>query len=174
MFEMNPMKSNASRSAEAHDGVQGRDSAPVSKLQNQERPATIAMIGPSIHIKGDVSGEESLVIQGHVEGTINLKQNNLIIGQVGKVTATIHAHTITIEGELKGDVFGEERVIVKKTGNVRGNISAPQVSLDEGAKFKGSMDMDYNRAASSVSRKDSTSASVVKFDASAGNEKASF
>ena len=174
MFEMNPMKSNADRSAETHDSEQNRDSAQVTKLRNQERPATIAMIGPTIQIKGDVSGEESLVIQGQVEGTINLKQNNLIIGQDGKVTATIHAHTITIEGDLKGDVFGEERVIVKKTGNVRGNISAPSVSLEEGAKFKGSMDMDYNRAASSASRKDSSSASVVKFDAPAGNEKMSF
>jgi len=174
MFEMNPMKSNASRSAEAHASKQARDSVPVGKLQNQERPATIAMIGPTIQIKGDVSGEESLVIQGRVEGTINLKQNNLIIEQDGKVTATIHAHTITIEGDLKGDVFGDERVIVKKTGNVRGNISAPQVSLEEGAKFKGSMDMDYNRAASNASRKDSSSASVVKFDPPAGNEKASF
>jgi cytoskeletal protein CcmA (bactofilin family) len=174
MFEMNPMTSNASRSAEAHDSEKRRDSAPGTKLQNLERPATIAMIGPTIQIKGDVSGEESLVIQGHVEGTINLKKNNLIIGQEGKVTATIHAHTITIEGDLKGDVFGEERVIVKKTGKVRGNISAPQVSLEEGAKFKGSMDMDYNRTTSSATRKDTESASVVKFDASAGTEKSSF
>jgi len=174
MFEMNPRKSNASRSEEARDSERSGESAPVTKLQNQDRPATIAMIGPSIHIKGDVSGEESLVIQGQVEGTINLKQNNLIIGQEGKVTATIHAHTITIEGVLKGDVFGEERVIVKKTGNVRGNISAPQVSLEEGAKFKGSMDMDYNRTASPAPRQDLNSASVVKFDATAGNEKASF
>jgi cytoskeletal protein CcmA (bactofilin family) len=174
MFEMNPSKSNAGRSAEAHDSGQSRESAPVTKLQNRERPATLAMIGASIHIKGDVSGEESLVIQGQVEGTINLKQNNLIIGQEGKVSATIHAYTITIEGDLNGDVFGEDRVIVKKTGKVRGNISAPQVSLEEGAKFKGSMDMDYNRTASPAPRKDSTSASVVKFDASAANEKASF
>ena len=166
MFETNAAKSNTGSPAGS------RETASMTKTH--ERPATIAMIGSSIHIKGDVSGAESLVIQGHVEGTINLKHNNLIIGQDGKVNAIIYAHTITIEGSLQGDVFGEERVIVKKTGNVRGNISAPQVSLEEGAKFKGSMDMDYNRTASPAPRKDSTSASVVKFDASAANEKASF
>jgi len=114
------------------------------------------------------------VIQGRVEGTINLKQNKLIIGQEGKVTATIHANTVTIEGTLKGDVFGDERVIIKKTGNVQGNVSAPQVSMEEGAKFKGSMDMDYKGATSSPSRKDAESASVLKFDASTGNDKAPF
>ena len=165
MFEMNPMKSNNGSAAEA------RDTASVSKFQG---PATMAMIGSSIHIKGDVSGEESLVIQGTVEGTINLKQNNLIIGQDGKITATIHANTVTIEGTLKGDVFAEERVILKKTGNIRGNISAPQVSMEEGAIFKGSMDMDYKPAPSPAVRKDTPPASVVKFDAPAGNEKSPF
>ena len=142
-------------------------------VQNLERPATIAMIGPTIHIKGDVSGEESLMVQGRVEGTINLKQNNLIIGQDGKVNATIHANTVTIEGTVKGDVFGAERVIVKKTANVQGNISAPQVCMEEGAKFKGSMDMDHKPTTSPASRNEAPSASVVKFDAPAGNEKPS-
>ena len=130
------------------------------------------MIGSTIRIKGDLRGEESLVIQGHVEGTINLKQNKLIIGQEGKVAATMHAHTITIEGTVKGDVFGEERVILKKTGNVHGNISAPQVSMEEGAKFKGSMDMDYKTTSSPASRNDAHSASIVKLDALASNENA--
>ena len=114
------------------------------------------------------------MIQGHVEGTINLKQNNLIIGQEGKVNANIHAHTITIEGSLKGDVFGEEKIIIKKTGNVHGNISAPRVSLEDGAKFKGSMDMDYKRAESPASRNDAATASVFKLDKSPSTEKPPF
>ena len=166
MFETNAAKSNTGSPAGS------RETASMTKTH--ERPATIAMIGSSIHIKGDVSGAESLVIQGHVEGTINLKQNNLIIGQDGKVNATIHAHTVTIEGNLQGDVFGEERVIVKKTGNVRGNISAPQVSMEEGAKFKGSMDMDYKPASLPASPDDKQSAAVFKLDTSAGNEKPPF
>ena len=162
MFEMNATKSNAARAEDS------RDTASIKS------PASLAMIGSSIHIKGDVSGEESLVIQGHVEGTVNLKQNNLIIGQEGQVNATIHAQTITIEGTLKGDVFGAERVIVKKTGNIHGNISAPQVSMEEGAKFKGGIDMDYKAPTSPASRNDAPSASVVKFDSTSGNEKPPF
>jgi len=159
MFEMNATKSNAARAEDSRETA------------SMKSPATLAMIGASIHIKGDVSGEESLVIQGRVEGTVNLKQNNLIIGQEGQVNATIHAQTITIEGTLKGDVFGAERVIVKKTSDIHGNISAPQVSMEEGAKFKGSIDMDYKAPASAAPRNDAQSASVVKFEVSSGAEK---
>jgi len=164
MFEMNATKSNAARAEDS------RETAPM------KNPATLAMIGASIHIKGDVSGEESLVIQGHVEGTVNLKQNNLIIGQEGQVNATIHAQTVTIEGTLKGDVFGAERVIVKKTSDIHGNISAPQVSMEEGAKFKGSIDMDYKAPASSAPapRNPNQTASVVKFDTAGGDDKPPF
>ena len=162
MFEMNTSKSNAVRADDS------RETSPM------KTPATLAMIGSSIHIKGDVTGEESLVIQGQVEGTVTLKQHNLIIGQEGKVNATIHAQTVTIEGTLKGDVFGAERVIVKKTGNIHGNISAPQVSMEEGAKFKGSIDMDYKAPSSPAPRNDAQTASVVKFDTSSNTEKAPF
>ena len=168
MFEMNSLKQNAGRTAEA-----GESASTMTKLYNNQSPVNIAMIGPTIHIKGEVNGEESLVIQGHVEGNINLKKNNLIIGQDGKVIATIHAHTVTIEGDLKGDIFAEERVIVKKTGKVRGNITAPQVSLEDGAKFKGSMDMDSRPTASPVTRAEPESASVHKLDPSANTEKTS-
>ena len=171
MFEMNLTKSSAARAAESHENEQMRDAA---STKTPEHPATIAMIGSTIRIKGDLSGKESLVIQGHVEGTIKLDQNKLIIGQEGMVNATIHAHTITIEGTVKGDVFAEERVIVKKTGNVHGNISAPQVSMEEGAKFKGSMDMDYKTTSLPASRNDAQSASIVKLDALASNENAPF
>jgi cytoskeletal protein CcmA (bactofilin family) len=174
MFEMNPLKRNAGKHTETHETEGTREAAPAPKTQSHERSTSLATIGSTIHIKGDLSGEEDLVIQGHVEGTINLKQNNLIIGQEGKVNANIHAHTITIEGSLKGDVFGEEKIIVKKTGNVHGNISAPRVSLEDGAKFKGSMDMDYKRAEPTASRNDASTASVFKLDKSPGTEKVPF
>ena len=162
MFEMNTSKSNAVRADDS------RETSPM------KTPATLAMIGSSIHIKGDVTSEESLVIQGQVEGTVTLKQHNLIIGQEGKVNATVYGQTITIEGTLKGDVFGDERVIIKKTGDIRGNISAPQVSMEEGAKFKGSMDMDYKPTAVPAPRKEPEPVSVLKFDAPSGNDKPPF
>lgn len=157
MFELNSLKSNADKSS--------NDTSSATNYQN-DRPATIAMIGPSIRIKGDVRGEESLVIQGQVEGSINLEHNKLIIGQEGQVTATVHAHTVTIEGTLKGDVFGEDRVIVKKNGNVHGNVTAPQVSMEEGAKFKGSIDMEPKPLSPSTTQNVGQSASVYKLGAS--------
>ena len=100
------------------------------------------MIGPSIKIKGVVSGDEDLVIQGKVEGTIELKQNELAVGPSGVVSADIHANVVKIDGEVTGDITGNEKVVISKSGNVRGNIIAPRVTLEDGAIFKGSIDMD--------------------------------
>jgi len=124
----------------------------------------LATIGPSIYIRGDLTGEEDLVIQGRVEGTINLKQNNLTIGQEGDINANIFARTVTVEGTLKGDIYGEEKVVIKKSGNVNGNVTSPRVSLEDGARFKGSMDMDYKKTDSGAARNDT--ASVFKLDKS--------
>lgn len=106
-----------------------------------------AVIGPSITMKGDLVGEEDLVIQGKVEGTIHLNQFSLTIGKNGRVRADIYAKVIRVEGEVDGNLFGEEQVIVRKTGHVKGNITAPNVALEEGCRFKGSVDMESLTAA---------------------------
>ena len=100
------------------------------------------MIGPSIVIKGTVSGDEDLVIQGRVEGTIDLKDHVVSVGQSGKVAADINGKVINIDGEVAGDITGVEKVVISKSGNVKGNIVAPRVTLEDGAIFKGSIDMD--------------------------------
>ena len=100
------------------------------------------MIGPSIRIKGEVSGDEDLLIQGRVAGTINLKAHEVIVGESGQVFADIIAKTIRIDGKVNGDITGMENVVISKLGNVRGNIIAPRVLLEDGAMFKGSIDMD--------------------------------
>ena len=100
------------------------------------------MIGPSIKIKGEVTGDEDLLIQGSVEGTIELSDNEVTVGQSGQVAADIQAKTIRIDGSVTGDISGNEKVVITKSGNVRGNIVAPRVTLEDGAIFKGSIDMD--------------------------------
>lgn len=100
------------------------------------------MIGPSIRIKGEVSGDEDLLIQGRVEGTINLNANEVVVGESGQVSADIIAKTVKIDGKVNGDVTGSETVVISRLGNVRGNIIAPRVTLEDGAVFKGSIDMD--------------------------------
>src|SRR5687767_15613040 len=78
-----------------------------------------AVIGPSIHIDGDVRGEEDLLIEGEVSGTVNLKNNSLTIGPNGKVHADVYAHSIYVDGVCEGDLFGSERVNVRKSATVQ-------------------------------------------------------
>lgn len=111
----------------------------VSPVSSSSQPMAI---GATIHIKGDVTGNEDLIIHGHVEGAIKLKDYNVIIGPQGRVQANIHAKQIVVEGELNGDLIGEEKVIIRKTGNVLGNVVSPRVTLEDGAMFKGSIEME--------------------------------
>ena len=102
----------------------------------------VATIGPTIRIKGDLLGEENLIIEGQVEGTINLEKNDLTIGSAGSVKANIQAKGVIVEGQVQGDIVGKEKVVIRRTGNMRGNIVAPRVTLEDGAMFKGSIEME--------------------------------
>ena len=110
--------------------------------QSSKHSTTTATIGSSIQINGDVSGDEDLIIEGQVEGNVNLKGHNVIIGKNGRVNANIEANNIVVEGELNGDMNGDEKVIIRETGNVHGNIVSPRVTLEDGAMFKGSIEME--------------------------------
>lgn len=103
-------------------------------------------IGASIKIKGELSGEEDLVIQGNVEGTVKLKDNSISVSEQGKVQADVYARSIIVQGELSGDLYGTESVTVARSGRVNGNIIAPRVVLEDGAQFKGNIDMDSKNA----------------------------
>lgn len=104
-----------------------------------------AIIGPSIVIKGDLTGQEDLIVQGRVEGKIELRDHNVTIGQEGRVQADVYAKVISVEGQVQGNLYGDEKIVVRKAGQVKGNLVAPRVSLEDGANFKGSIDMDSNR-----------------------------
>jgi cytoskeletal protein CcmA (bactofilin family) len=108
------------------------------------------MIGQSICIKGDLSGQEDLIIEGRVEGKIELRQHNVTVGKNGKVEADIYGKTITIEGEVHGNLYGEEQLVLRQTSTVRGNITAPRVSLEDGSNFKGSIDMSPKETSDSA------------------------
>lgn len=117
------------------------DIAPKS-VTPVERAATAdkAIIGPSISVKGEISGAEDILIQGTVDGTLNLKQNIVTVGKSGRVSANVYGRIIHVEGEVTGDCFGTEQVVVHKSGTVKGNITAPRVSLEDGARLKGTID----------------------------------
>lgn len=105
-------------------------------------PRVTATIGKSICIEGNVSGAENLIINGQVNGSVNLADHDLTIGEFGKVSADLVGKLVRIDGEVNGDIEGTEVVIVSQSGQVRGNIVAPRVTLEDGANFKGSIDMD--------------------------------
>ena len=112
-------------------------------MAGQRRPRReVAIIGASISIHGDMSGQEDLLIQGRVEGKVDLKQNNITVGKSGHVKADMYGRVISIEGEVEGNLYGGEQILVRQSGSVRGNIIAPRVSLEDGSKFKGSIDME--------------------------------
>jgi cytoskeletal protein CcmA (bactofilin family) len=106
----------------------------------------VASIGKSLHVKGELSGQEDLAIEGKVEGKIVLKGQNVTIGQTGRVSGEIHAKAVVVAGLLNGDIVAEEMVEVAATGTMMGDIRAPRVVLADGAKFKGSIDMDAKSA----------------------------
>jgi len=101
-----------------------------------------AIIGASLVVKGDVTGDEDLLIQGQVEGRVVLKNNGITVGKNGSVKADLYGKTICIEGVVQGNLYAEEKIIVRQTGSVRGNLQAPRVTLEDGAKFKGSIEME--------------------------------
>lgn len=101
-----------------------------------------AIIGASINIDGDLSGDEDLTIHGRVKGQINLPKHALRIGGDGRVEAKVKARSIQVDGTVQGDLTAEHEIVIRKSGNVRGNLMAPRIGLEEGAKFKGSIDME--------------------------------
>jgi cytoskeletal protein CcmA (bactofilin family) len=105
-----------------------------------------SVVGPSILVQGDMTGDEDLVIQGRVEGSISLKKNLVTIGKDGRVNATVSAQIIRVEGTVEGELRGREQIIVTRTGSVSGNLVAPRVTLEDGCRFKGSIDMEGSDA----------------------------
>ena len=127
-----------STGAPAPNGIRRPSGKPKPNRGANARPATL---GPSISISGNLSGNEDLVIEGSVEGEVMVRGHIVTISRTGKVKADVYGRSICVEGEVEGDLFGEEQVIIRQSGRVRGNVTAPKVNLESGAKFKGSIDM---------------------------------
>ena len=100
-----------------------------------------ALIGPSIEIKGNLSGGEDLYVEGRVEGKIEVAQHSVTIGASGRIKADVQGRRIVVMGEVEGNLDGSEQIVLRQSSKVRGNLVAPRVSLEEGADFKGSIDM---------------------------------
>src|SRR6266446_2121859 len=125
--------------------------APVSNKSTSEpppmpRPVTTtttsdqATIGKSLVIKGEVTGSESLYIDGRVEGSINLSGNRVTIGRNGVVAANISAREIVVLGKVRGNLTASDRVDIRSEGSLTGDVIAQRISIEDGAFFKGGID----------------------------------
>ena len=111
--------------------------APVSNPATGEQ----ATIGKSLVIKGEVSGSESLYIDGKVEGSINLSGNRVTVGRNGQVAANITAREIVVLGKVRGNVTASDRVDIRSEGSLTGDVTAQRISIEDGAFFKGGIDI---------------------------------
>jgi cytoskeletal protein CcmA (bactofilin family) len=105
------------------------------------RSAGHATIGPSIVIKGEVSGNEDLLIQGQLDGSVSLDLNAVTVGDGGRVKADITGRIITVEGSVEGNLKAKEQIILRGSATVQGDLKAPRVVLEDGASFRGLVDM---------------------------------
>lgn len=115
--------------------------APASYANPHATSGERATIGRSITIKGEVTGDEDLLIQGRVDGSVDLKQHSVTVGREGEVKANIAARVVTVEGRVEGNLSADEQVILRASATVQGDISAPRVVLEDGARFRGGVDM---------------------------------
>jgi cytoskeletal protein CcmA (bactofilin family) len=103
--------------------------------------ADLAQIGKSVVIKGELSGSEDLYVDGQVEGTIALKNHSLTVGPHGQVKASVEAKGLVVQGKLEGNVLASDRVELRKSAVVTGDISTQRISIEEGAYLKGKIDI---------------------------------
>jgi cytoskeletal protein CcmA (bactofilin family) len=111
-----------------------------------------ARLGASLHIKGEISGNEDLHIDGSVEGLVQLDDRKLTVGATAKLTADVVAREVVVYGSVKGNLRARDRIEIKKDGSVIGDLTTARIMIEDGAYFKGSIEID--RAASSSSETD--------------------
>ncbi len=145
----NPTPAAAPAPAPPRREVESAAPAPPPVTRSSE-PAGRAQIGVGTIVRGEITGEEDLLIEGRVEGRIDLRQNAVTVGAKGRLAAEIIARAILVDGEVDGNLTAEEQIVVRKSGRVKGDLCAPRVTIEDGARFKGGIDMEPKRSAGSV------------------------
>ena len=134
------------------------DVAPEPRI-GQPRPIksnNISIIGPTLVFKGELSADEDLIIEGQIEGSIAHHKKHLTVGKQGRVKADIHASSVIILGMLVGDIHSEGMVSLAKGADVTGDIYCARIVMEDGAKFKGKIDMGQSRKVKLVPKEPAT------------------
>ena len=120
------------------------------EIGNEAPRAGMAHIGKSVIVKGELSASEDLSIDGHVEGTIDVRDHHLTVGPSGRAEANVNAKEVVVLGSVKGNVSAVGRIEIRKSGSVVGDLVTGRLTIEEGAHFKGSIDI--KRAAEAVAK----------------------
>ena len=137
---------NREGSPKNEDGRQPQTIEPAVEIRSPEERRTVAWIGKSVVFKGDLISLEDMSIDGRVEGTIELRDHALTIGPDAHIRATIIAKTVTIRGTVTGTITAGDKVDVRETGAVEGNIISPRLAMADGAVLKGRVDTSTRHA----------------------------
>jgi len=135
-------------------------SAPAVVAQPKETPkpvvesrADVGHIGKSVVIRGELTGNEDLYLDGEIEGTVNLRDHKLVIGPNGKIKATITARDLVLHGRVEGNIHASERVELKRSCSLHGDVSTQRIAIEDGAYFKGAIDIKEHKETRTESRK---------------------
>jgi cytoskeletal protein CcmA (bactofilin family) len=139
-----------------------------------EARADVGHIGKSVVIRGELSGSEDLYLDGEVEGDINLRDHKLIVGPNGKIKANITARDVAVHGRVTGNVAASERVELKRNCSLTGDVSTQRIVIEDGAFFKGAIDIKETKESKSDSRKPMASVTVTSSSAAAVGSSPSF
>jgi cytoskeletal protein CcmA (bactofilin family) len=149
-----PGSPEASRPTPTPTPTTVNEPTPVSAPRNATlNTADQATIGKSLVIKGEVTGSESLYIDGRVEGSINLAGNRVTVGRNGVVNANINAREIVVLGKVRGNLAASDRVDIRTEGSLTGDVVAQRISIEDGAFFKGGIDIRKPGQAQDAPRK---------------------
>ena len=144
------------------DEFDTQDTTPEPRVSRKPKPrppsasastSTASVIGPTMEFKGELSADEDLIIEGLVQGTIKHHNKSLTVGKKGRVKADIHASSVLVLGQLVGDIHCEGTVTLSKGADVVGNIVCGRIAMADGARFKGTIDMDEPTKASAAPKK---------------------
>jgi cytoskeletal protein CcmA (bactofilin family) len=116
--------------------------APLDSTYPATTSGGTARLGASLHVKGEITGNEDLTIDGTVEGLVHLEDRKLTVGASAKVTADVISREVVVYGNVKGNLRARDRIEIKKDGSVVGDLTTARIMIEDGAYFKGSIEID--------------------------------
>ncbi len=146
-----PQQPRASATNATPTTGEAKTMAPVDSTYPGTTGGSTARLGASLHIKGEITGNEDLQIDGSVEGLVQLEDRKLTVGASARVTADLIAREIQVYGNVKGNLRARDRIEIKKDGSVVGDLTTARIMIEDGAYFKGSIEIEKAGEASSDS-----------------------